>query len=895
MGARARGRGPPSQRYSCQNSVFWVFFSANTTSAANVAASRRTRTSEGASPEDTDNMPVSDDLSVSVPEQLGNAETSDFLSGRCALDDIAFGDGELGRQELPMDSTTGPNHGQAQRVSRNCAALALGASQVPRGPVISESSFEQLLSHAYLGTKGQLTVKMPWERGVFKKVFQKPATGIQHVFQQPRIWVNYNLESVAETLEDLHEQTAKRPELVGVQGREWITAAKMAFKDYGLSLEGHIGGPLFRPPGADGNSHCKRGLTSQEVSRFLRVMLGENMTHDKESGPKLSSHSLKATVLSWAAKAGMAAQDKSILGRHVSAYTDSSAVYARDLSIGAVSRLQEVVLQIYRGEFLPDAPRSGYYPVAMPVAEAPELPDAEVIKVEDDAACQELDMEVPVADSQLCEEACSASSDGSESLEGSDSEEEIVPPAPKCYRHVAAGPLEGKFVMHKVSHLVHYVDSGVKGGLATKVISCGGALNNNYKTVERFDTVDVCRRCKTNATKDEAQFVQRTIDLKLSEELKRSLKRTHEVLNQKSPTKQLDISAESLVVKEKHDTPDMTVTSALQVQEAFQRRGIALVFADLITHESYTRYLTTLFGHLHRDPPTGYARTTVSQLVTADRTVWQMLLEEGVQPKRDEMGNLALDTKLMESLQSYRVSFSLLPLIAKKDATPSPTKITKPSISHGGKGANLQVQKPWIKNKGGKKGDSAEKMPSVQQHQPMHGVELTSFDFSNEQLKGPVVIEVFCGSARVTASLKEVGLTQSFGVDHVLDKVPIAPMQRLKDAWQIPAACSSKMKEIPAGAQLLRQTPLRISGGKSHPGSTTTTDTAEVFGADVFEQAWGIPFSPKEFMEEAVARGHPKLFARLEQFQTYKCAKFASSKGEVVFKMDRKSKAVNRV
>ena len=91
------------------------------------------------------------------------------------------------------------------------------------------------------------------------------------------------------------------------------------------------------------------------------------------------------------------------------------------------------------------------------------------------------------------------------------------------------------------------------------------------------------------------------------------ISRTHEVLNQKSPTKQLDISAENLVVKEKQDTPDMTVTSALQVQEAFQRRGIALVFADLITHENYTRYLTTLFGHLHRDPPAGYARTNVSQ------------------------------------------------------------------------------------------------------------------------------------------------------------------------------------------------------------------------------------------------------------------------------------------
>ena len=182
------------------------------------------------------------------------------------------------------------------------------------------------------------------------------------------------------------------------------------------------------------------------------------------------------------------------------------------------------------------------------------------------------------------------------------------------------------------------------------------------------------------------------------------ISRTHEVLNQKSATKQLDISAESLIVKEKQDTPDMTVTSALQVQEAFQRCGIALVFADLITHESYTRYLTTLFGHLHRDPPAGYARTNVSQLVNADKTVWQMLLEEGVRPKRDEMGTLALDSKLMESLQSYRVSFSLLPLIAKKDNTPSPSKTTKPSASHGGKGANLQVQKPWIKSKGGKKG-----------------------------------------------------------------------------------------------------------------------------------------------------------------------------------------------
>ena len=717
------------------------------------------KASEGASPDNSDQLPVSDGTGLNLVGQHGNVETSDVFSSGYTLDDTGFGGNEPCGFDLTLESPTGSNPFEAQQVSRNSAVVALGASQVPRGPVISESSFEQLLSHAYLGTRGPLTVKMPCERGVFKKIFQKPASGIQHVFQQPRVWVNYNLDSVAETLEDLRGSTVSQPELVGaffehaltavsdmsfqqqrtslletavekwfciirvnmlasstgrdiisfgnmddqkrgafetieavigirsrttaitransllkflrwraecsdndgrpfeeqeawqylrelretgaaptkgssflsacayafhvfgfnglesicnskrlrgladlmhavkaplkqalvltvrqvlmlhelldatecnvvdravaayllialygryrhsdlqniedvfidlgpeggylelttrthktsrtvsqksrllpvvlpaigVQGREWITAAKMAFESYGLRLEGHIGGPLFRPPGVNGDSHCKRGLTSQEVSRFLRIMLGEKMAQNKESGPKLSSHSLKATVLSWAAKAGMAAQDKSILGRHVSAYADSSAVYARDLSIGAVSRLQDVIAQIHRGEFLPDAPRSGYYPVTMPVVEEPELPASEVVKVEDDVAGQELAEEALLADSQLVEEACSASSDGSESLEGSDSEEEVAPQAPKCYKHIAAGPLAGKFVMHKVSHLVHYADSGVMEGSAARVISCGRALNNNYKIIERFDSVDMCRRCKTNAIKD---------------------------------------------------------------------------------------------------------------------------------------------------------------------------------------------------------------------------------------------------------------------------------------------------------------------------------------------------------------------------------------------------------
>ena len=122
----------------------------------------------------------------------------------------------------------------------------------------------------------------------------------------------------------------------------------------------------------------------------------------------------------------------------------------------------------------------------------------------------------------------------------------------------------------------------------------------------------------------------------------RGVSRSHEVLTSKTPSKQLDISAESLVVKEKTDVPDMAATSAMQVHEALQRRGIALVFADLVQYQNYSKYLSTLFGHLHREPPAGYNRCSVSQLVTADKLVFQSLLEAGVQPKRDEAGVLAL-------------------------------------------------------------------------------------------------------------------------------------------------------------------------------------------------------------------------------------------------------------
>ena len=50
--------------------------------------------------------------------------------------------------------------------------------------------------------------------------------------------------------------------------------------------------------------------------------------------------------------------------------------------------------------------------------------------------------------------------------------------------------------------------------------------------------------------------------------------------------------------------------------------------------------------------------------------------------------------------------------------------------------------------------------------------------FSEVQISCPTVIEIFCSSARVTASLKELGLSQSFGVDHDVRKAESTAKRR---------------------------------------------------------------------------------------------------------------------
>ena len=90
------------------------------------------------------------------------------------------------------------------------------------------------------------------------------------------------------------------------------------------------------------------------------------------------------------------------------------------------------------------------------------------------------------------------------------------------------------------------------------------------------------------------------------------------------------------------------------------------------------------------------------------------------------------------------------------------------------------------------------------------------------------------------------------GPQESLNQVPVKPRERLKKPWVVPHDCDSPDEFVPPEAQLLRLSPLRSKGG-----------IHEVDSSHLYEQAWGVPFTPDEFVKEAYVSGHPRNLKNL--------------------------------
>ena len=167
-------------------------------------------------------------------------------------------------------------------------------------------------------------------------------------------------------------------------------------------------------------------------------------------------------------------------------------------------------------------------------------------------------------------------------------------------------------------------------------------------------------------TEPSRSFLDLSVQMEASNQVKyiapeKCTSRLFELGQGKTSSRQIELEANKLVVREQQDSTEAMFT-AMQVHEALRRRGLALAFAGVMSWNCREKYLAKLFAHLHREPPPGYMRTTVAQLVEADKLAWHKFIEDNTKPRKSAAGILALDTALASALESYRTSFALLPL-----------------------------------------------------------------------------------------------------------------------------------------------------------------------------------------------------------------------------------------
>ena len=97
----------------------------------------------------------------------------------------------------------------------------------------------------------------------------------------------------------------------------------------------------------------------------------------------------------------------------------------------------------------------------------------------------------------------------------------------------------------------------------------------------------------------------------------------------KTSSKLLEIESSKVVVKDRDSDHEVNVQSSYQALESLKRRGLAMDFAGIMSYTKHDKYIQVLFSHLNREPPAGYNRCSLSQLLAADRAAWTLLTPLG--------------------------------------------------------------------------------------------------------------------------------------------------------------------------------------------------------------------------------------------------------------------------
>jgi hypothetical protein len=100
----------------------------------------------------------------------------------------------------------------------------------------------------------------------------------------------------------------------------------------------------------------KMALSSSQAGEWIRLIF--NSGGVAKSFSRVTSHSFKATLLSWAAKGGLSKEHRCILGYHTLDSNQSMLHYSRDEQAAPLRALKRLLHMIKQGQFIPDNTRS---------------------------------------------------------------------------------------------------------------------------------------------------------------------------------------------------------------------------------------------------------------------------------------------------------------------------------------------------------------------------------------------------------------------------------------------------------------------------------------------------------------------------------------------------------
>lgn len=111
----------------------------------------------------------------------------------------------------------------------------------------------------------------------------------------------------------------------------------------------------------------------------------------------------------------------------------------------------------------------------------------------------------------------------------------------------------------------------------------------------------------------------------------------------------------------------------IKLQWCFQRRGVALEMCEMVSWNTSQKWLAAMFAAYATDPPPGFSKVGLQQLVAADKAMWTILARELSTVKPDQTGARPLDGAIEKLMHDPRVTMYMLSLPHKGPATTAST------------------------------------------------------------------------------------------------------------------------------------------------------------------------------------------------------------------------------